>query len=330
MEQVKIIMEQIGMLVLLTLIGLYAKKKEILPENASQTVSKIIVNITLPILTVLSLTKYRFPSSIWADGLAIIGFAIAIHLLAYSAGVIALTRLQLTAKKRNVFLAQLIIGNTVFLAFPLMKSLFGDTGLVYALIYYLVSSTFIWTLGVYLFNKHHISNKKEIFKSLLNPCTIAFAIGILAIVLDIDSLMNGNPEVKRIYDYIYSTFSPVGDMTVALSMIFIGLTMANIDFKQLTRILKDKSIWILVGIKLLIVPLIMMGLLIVLPLEISLIAITVILLESAMPSSTITVAIASEYGADYQYALEIAVVTTVVSIISIPFIILIFNQIVMS
>ncbi|WP_105614695.1 AEC family transporter [Vallitalea okinawensis] len=330
MEQVNIIIEQIGMLVLLTLIGMYAKKKKILPENASQTISKIIVNITLPILTVLSLTKYKFPSSIWTDGLAIIGFAIAIHLLAYSTGVLALTRLQLTAKKRNVFLAQLIIGNTVFLAFPLMQSLFGDTGLVYALIYYLVSSTFIWTLGVYLFNKHHISNKREIFKSLLNPCTIAFAIGILAIVLDIDSLMSSNPEVKGIYDYIYLTFSPVGDMTVALSMIFIGLTMANIDFKQLTKILKDKSIWILVGIKLLIIPFIMMGFLVLLPLEISLIAITVILLESAMPSSTITVAIASEYGADYQYALEIAVVTTVAAIISIPVIILIFNQVILA
>lgn len=326
MEQVNIIIEQIGMLGLLTLIGLFAKKKKILPENASQTISKIIVNITLPILTVLSLTKYKFPSSIWADGLAIIGFAIAIHLLAYGIGILILKRLQLTDKKRNVFLAQLIIGNTVFLAFPLMKSLFGDTGLVYALIYYLVSSTFIWTLGVYLFNKHHISNKKDILKSLLNPCTIAFVIGIIAILLDIDSLMSSNPAVKGIYDYLYQTFSPVGDMTVALSMIFIGLTMANIDFKRLIKILKDKSIWSLVGVKLLVIPFIMMGILIFLPMEISLIAMTVILLESAMPSSTITVAIASEYGADYQYALEIAVVTTVAAIMSIPIIILVFNQ----
>lgn len=327
MEQVKIIIEQIGMLGLLTLIGLIAKKKRILPENASSTISKIIVNITLPILTLLSLTKYKFSDSIWGDGLAIIGFAVFIHLLSYGIGVIITKRLQLADKKTNVYKAQLMIANTVFLAFPLMKSLFGDTGLVYALIYYLVSSTFIWTLGVYLFNKHHVSNKKDIVKSLLNPCTVAFAIGLFAIFIDFDGLMNSIPEVKGAYDYLYQTFSPVGDMTVALSMIFIGLTMANIDFKRLVMILKDRSIWSLVVIKLLAIPFIIMFVLVYWPIKISLVAATVILLESAMPSSTITVAIASEYGADYEYALEIAVMTTVMAIISIPILIIIFNQV---
>lgn len=327
MNQIKIIIEQIALLIIPIILGLIAKKTHILNDQATNNLSKLVVNITLPIMTFFALTQYNFPVFIWKDGIIIILFGIAIHMISFLFGQILSNRLKLDPKKANVFITQLMIGNTAFFAFPIMRSLFGEIGLLYAIIYYLVSIIFIWTLGVYLFNRHHLSNKKDIIKPLLNPCTIAIILGFIMKAINFDYLVNGSIVLANSYNLLYKALSPVGEMTFSLSMIFIGLILGDFSLKRFLAIFTQWPIIILVSIKLFIIPILFITLFYFYTFSLTTIASTVIVIETLMPASTITVAIAKEYDADYKYAMEIAVVTTVISIITIPLLLGLFQLI---
>ncbi|PKM67392.1 MAG: hypothetical protein CVU95_06685 [Firmicutes bacterium HGW-Firmicutes-2] len=316
--ELQIIIIQISKLILLVLVGVYARKLKIIPEEGIAILSKLLIHITLPILTFFSITSYKLPENIFRDGFFIICMGVIIQLFSLFTGKIIAKKLKLDRVKKNVYAAQLMIGNTVYLAFPLMTDLFGNIGLIYAIVYYLVSLTFIWTIGVYLFNKDEMKNIRHIFKSLVNPCTIAFALGVIALILRIDIAMDKWVLFRNTYQFMYDTFYPLGNTTMSLSMVFIGLIIGQMEFKQILGIFKDRSVQILVLVKLIVIPGFFLLVLLFAKEIASEIAIAVIFIETLMPASTVTVAIAKENGSDYTYAMEIAIATTIICLITIP------------
>ncbi len=141
-----------------------------------------------------------------------------------------------------------------------MTAFYSETGLIYAIVYYLISLSFIWTLGVYLFNKHQIKNIKQVFGSLVNPCTIAFVLGILALILRIDKAIENIGWFGTTYNYLYETLYPLGSSTMSISMVFIGLIIGQMKLGDILRIFSSKQMLTLVGIKMVVIPLVIGGL----------------------------------------------------------------------
>lgn len=314
----ELVISQISKLIMLIGVGVFARKKGILNDDSTHVLSRIMLNITLPILTFFSITSYRLPKGILKEGAFIVGLALAVILVSFFVGKLLGHVLNLPDVRKNVYAAQLMIGNTVFLAFPLMQTLFGEIGLIYAIIYYLVSLTFIWTLGVYLFNKHEIKNFNQIIHSLINPCTVAFLLGLGALILRIDMLIEKSTLFGDGYTFLYETLYPLGNTTMSLSMLFIGSIIGKMELKKMVTIFRDKSILIFTITKMILIPLLFLFFLRIVGDQFSQVAKAVIFIETLMPASTITVAIAKENKSDYQYAMEIAIVTTIVCILTIP------------
>lgn len=112
-------------------------------------------------------------------------------------------------------------------------------------------------------------------------------------------------------------------------MVFIGLIIGQMKLGDILRIFSSKQMLTLVGIKMVVIPLVIGGLVYVTKSLASSIAVGgVVLIETLMPASTITVAIARENGSDYQYAMEIAIATTVISVLSIPLMLGLFELII--
>jgi predicted permease len=80
--------------------------------------------------------------------------------------------------------------------------------------------------------------------------------------------------------------------------------------------------------KLIIVPILALLLLIVTGKSLDPIAKYVIILELAMPCGTIVPALAAEYGSDYRSATENVFVTTILGIITIPFIVYLLQSLI--
>jgi hypothetical protein len=312
---ISIIIQQIFVLFLLALIGVIATKLKIIEKDIKTGLTKIIFNITLPFLIITTVSSLEITRQIlidWAIVIVLVFFSIIFFLLL---GKLTDRLLKLPPHKSTIHILHTAFTNAVFLGFPILDALFPNgEGILYGIIYFLTQNTTMWTLGIYLFTKEQNTgngNKKiEAFKKLLNPNTIAFFIGLFMLFLNI-----------HIPEFLFPTLQGLGKTTMYLAMLYVGAILADFHFKLM---LKDKTTFILSLNKLIIGPIlfifILKALVVFTPLSLNSTALAVIVLEAAMPCQTLMVILAKKFNKDDFYATQNLSVSTLFSIITLPFI----------
>lgn len=312
-------------LMLLGLTGFLAGRFGYVPKATGKILSNTVIKITMPFLIIATLTSYKFKKAEIFDGVWIYCFGIIFLLFAYFISYLVSSKLKLKEETNNVYKMSSVFGNVVFLAFPLMDTLFGARGRIYATFFYLANDTILWTLGIYLVNRHNTTKWKDNLKHLINANTIAFVLGILAVVLDFQYYSSNIQILNKLYNLFYNSFSSIGNTTTPLSMLFIGLILSEVKIKSLRDLKKRMPIFVLSLFKLLIVPLVAFFVLSALGNYISDIVKYIVVLQLAMPCGTIITALASQYDSDYRFATECAFFSTIISIVSLPFMMWISN-----
>ena len=104
----------------------------------------------------------------------------------------------------------------------------------------LANDTILWTLGVFLVNKHNKAGWKDNIKHLINGNTIAFAAG-LVILLKVNFMpfIKQIPYIFEVSGFVKSALYPLGEVTVPLSMLFIGLILSEIKISNAGDLLKS-------------------------------------------------------------------------------------------
>lgn len=137
---------------------------------------------------------------------------------------------------------------------------------------------------------------------MLNPATIAFGVSII--------MMLGRWHFPGV---LGTVMNGIGGTTTYLSMLFIGMTLAEVDFRGIFR---HGQLFLIVLIKMLLVPVLLVF---ILPLfGIGDMERTVIILQAAMPAQTILLVLTTEYGGDSLFAAEGVFVTTLASLVTLP------------
>ncbi|MFC2129147.1 AEC family transporter [Bacteroidota bacterium] len=304
-----IILYQVAVLAILVVVGVAATKAKIITESVKNGIADIVFDVTLPLLIITTFARIEIsPTIIKNSGLVFLFTYIAMGIM-YVAGDVFARISKLKGNQRAVFINHHMYGNIVFLGFPLMDALFpGGEGLLYAAIYQLASNSVMWTFGVWVFLKGKGGSKKEIWKNMLNPNTIAFFVGILVMFLRV-----------RLPDIIFEPLNGLGKSTIYLSMLYIGAMLAQTSVKGT---LKKPHVFILSFNKLLLVPAIIA--LVVYTFSFWLfpsfgeISRKVLILEASMPCMATIVVMARKFGSDDTLATENVFVSTLVSMISIP------------
>lgn len=323
MEEVKIIVNQISMLTLLGLIGFIAGKTRYLPENAGTIISRVVVKLTAPLLIFITLAKRELSLENITSILGVYFLGVMFLVISYVIGSAGSKIMRLEGATANIYKMHSMFGNVIFLAFPLLSSLFGDDGLFYGVIFSIANDTLLWTLGIFLVNKHKKTNVKENLKRLINGNTVALCLGllVLGIRMVLGQSVNNLPYVYEVSGFIQDTLNSLGSTTFPLSMLFIGLILAEIKIEKMSDFIKRAHILILALFRLIIVPVLALILLSFTGNWIDPVAKYVIILELAVPCGTIVPALAAEYGSDYRSATENVFVTTVLGILTMPFIV---------
>lgn len=313
-----IIFEQIGMLAILTLIGVIAYKFKVITEDVKKGIVNIIFNITLPLLIIVTIAKQDLTKEIIQNSGLVILFTYLSLFLFFVGGKLSAKLLKIPNRSAPVHILHTLFGNIVLLGFPLIDALFPNTeALLYAALFQLASVSLLWTLGINtLSNKKHHSWKQNL-KNLLNPNTISFFIGLALMFLPF-----------HMPKFIEKPLHGLGECTFYLSMLYIGAMLAELDLK---KILKPFHIFILSFNKLLLLPFLLMLLIYILLLvsgvEMSFVAISVVVLESAMPCQVIITILARRYNQDDVLATKNLMVSTILSIITLPLVFWITTQI---
>ena len=140
-------------------------------------------------------------------------------------------------------------------------------------------------------------------KSVVSPPLLGFIFGVLFLLL---GWTLPQPVLK--------SFKYIGGMTTPLAMIFIGIAISKYRWADIHL---DREVVLAVLGRYVFSPLLVLALVPFFPVPVLMKQVFVML--AAMPAMTNTSIVAKYYGADYQYAAMLTVITTCLAIVVIPF-----------
>ncbi len=299
-----IVVKQVGMLGFIMLLGYLIVKTGYVEAKHKDAISKLIVKLILPCLIISSISKENFDVSRLGElGLVFLLSVLCIGIL-FGIGVITGKLLRVPRATEAAHQMMSCLGNVIFMGYPIIVAMYGETGFFYAIIYWLLNDLFMWTVGVFLLSKNGAEKQESFVKKLINPNTISFGIAIIMFFFGI-----------KLPPVVGEAATSVGGLTTALSMIFIGMTLATVDVK---KTMKKWWIFVIAPIKLVVMPIVFIYLFKFLGVP-ALIA-GVVVLEAAMPAQTVLTILAHEHHADYEYTAVGLFITTVASLVTLPFI----------
>lgn len=118
--------------------------------------------------------------------------------------------------------------------------------------------------------------------------------------------------------------SLIGALNTPLSMIIIGMIIAT---SNILSSLKNKYLWITAALRLVIIPIVTLGLVYLMKLfNIDKEILIVVFILNACPSAAITSVFAIKFNYDENLAASCVVVTTLLSIISLPLFTMLINR----
>ncbi len=320
MQQIDTVVYRILILGILGVTGYIFGKTGYFPENSDTFLSRFIVKLTTPALILTTLAGYNFTRETLVDGVLISCLAVLAMFLSLLLSIGLSALLKLDEAKSKIFRMHLMLGNVGFIGMPLLGEVFGQKGLVYAMFYVIPHDLLLWTVGIYVLGKKKGTGIRESLRNLVNANTIAYAIGLVFILINFQRLAQEYKPLGWVYKLLDNAFSPLANITVYLTMLFIGLTLSKISVGGFSDVFRRYPTYILVFLKLVGIPLGVFCLLNVFGGWIDSFVKTIVVLELAMPCSILVTALSGQYDGDTEFATENVFFSTLLTVFTLPFI----------
>jgi predicted permease len=309
---IDIILNQILILSILVLVGIIGSRANVITKDTKDMLAKVIFNITLPLMLLTNFSRINVTPRILGNSLLVICLSVFVLLFMLLAGWLTTRLFRMKTSDAIIFKTHSLFGNIIFLGFPLISSLYGEEGLLYAGMFQVVSNMFMWTIGVVILNQGNNNSLKKNLLHILNPNTIAVVIGFLMFLFSI-----------KLPQFLLKPLGGLGDSNTYLSMVYIG---AVLYFTSIKVLFNNKTVYILAINRLLLVPAIMffifIGLNLLLQVKIDPLVISVLILQSAMPAMVNIVIMAKVFGADDNLATANVFISTLLAILTLPIVLL--------
>ena len=287
-----VFMTQIFLLCLMA-VGAITAKARIVDVHSRLSLTELALSVFLP-CNILSSFFGTDRSQLFSLGIILV---ISLGIMALSLLLSLMLYMRVAPNQKKILLYATLISNAALLGNPVVENIYGLEGLPYVAVYLLPIRVAIFTAGTAIF-----SGKKGSFKQLVfHPCLVATYLGLVIMIT------NFTPPalVSRL------AFS-LGNCTTPLSMVVVGNILAMVDPKKLLTRLTVYFTFI----RLILIPLLVMGVLLLFRPDPMVAGISVIL--SGMPGAATTSILADKYGGDRELASKIVFVSTLLSIISAP------------
>lgn len=304
-------LSQMSFLFLLIVIGFLLARLNVIPDTGAQILSKLENNVFVPAL-VLSTFANKFTVKSLSVAWQYVLCAVAAVSLSILFALFISKFLSKDAFIRDIITYGLAFSNFGFMGNAVVSSLFPEVFADY-LIYVLPFWTMIYLWGVPTLLMPKTEGKKSIFtelKKLVNPMFIAVLVGMVIGLLQIP-----------LPAFVNTSAESLGNCMSPIAMLLTGLTIAKIDLK---KTFTNFSIYAVSLVRLIVIPLLAMAVLYFLPLSYGLSLCTVCAL--AMPLGLTSIVVPAAYGKDSSAAAGMALISHLLSCITIPFIFLIFQN----
>lgn len=297
-DNLKTIATQVLILYLIAGIGFVTDKLGLFKKADAKRLIDLLFNVILPIAVIHTFMTMEYSKEHIKGILIAFVCAFATHL--FGAGVALITFRKRSLKEQGIYHYAIILSNAAFLALPLAKSVIGNEGIFYCSVYVAVFNMVAFTLGIYEISGHEA--KIDLKKLVLNPGSISVLIGLPLYFLQLD-----------IPHFISYPMEIVGNCNSPLAMIVFGTFLANSSFKNMFA---KKEIYFVSFLRLVLIPLCMLGIFYVCGVRGSLLVAMII--SASAPTATNTAMYAAKYENNTALGSEIAAQSSVLSIITMP------------
>lgn len=203
-----------------------------------------------------------------------------------------------------------VFGNVGYLCIPFLQILVpGDNVVIlYATCSIVAFNLTAWTLGNYILtgDKQFIKLKKAI----LNPPALSFILALPLFILNLNFNRSGS------LDGIAKVCRLFAELVGPLSMTLLGIKFSEMKLKE---IFTDLRVYLSSGIKLVISPLLGISILLLASLFMDIEAVRLnIVAFAAMPTATNLMMFSSLYGKDVKLSAKMVMLSTLLSILTIP------------
>ena len=195
----------------------------------------------------------------------------------------------------------LTYSNIMFMGLPIVRSMYGESAVIYVVIFVMVFNVWIYTSGIMTLQSR-LTESKAMIRKMINPGIVA---ALLAVVIVFAKLPAPTPMVDLL--------AGVGSVTTPLAMMVIGSNVAQVDLRQ---VLTRKDLYGIAVCKLILFPLMVRGvsLLLMGPGVYSNVA-TVL---AAMPTAGNVTMLCAEYDGNTSLAAQGTCICTVLSAVTLP------------
>ncbi|MDO5708294.1 MAG: AEC family transporter [Andreesenia angusta] len=292
-------------------IGYLIRKKNIIGDREVAGLTNIVVLISMPASIISSMNIEFSRSKLFYAGIVLIISLIG-YLLKYLISILFNRLFEKNNTKRSIFSMMILFSNCGFMGIPVAGALFGQEGLFYTAIVNICFNIVTWTLGIKLISEGANRGHKVSIRELIrNPGIISVLIGFSIFLIQIEF-----PKFIEIpLDILASTTTP-------LAMFSIGAFLTSTDIRSVFR---DYKLIVNIIIRLIIFPII--SIFILKPLGLNQNIVGVLILLEAMPVATTVAIFARQFDSDYELASKGVFLSTLVSLITIPIVLTIFNTI---
>lgn len=306
-----LLMEQIVELFIMIFMGFAIVKAGIVKDEESKVLSKIVLYLVIPCVIVnafqVDYTAQTVKGLMIAFVASVILQIILLIIVAVMGKVLSLNEVEV---------ASVYYSNSGNLIVPIVTFILGKEWVLYGCVFMSVQLFFLWTHCKKIISRERSYDWKKI---VLNINMISIAVGVVLFFTRI-----------RLPEVIDNTIGAVGNMIGPASMIVTGMLFAGMNLKQ---IFANKRVYFVSFLRMLVVPLIALVLikgsrLADLSADAPKIMLIVFLAVITPSASTVT-QMCQVYGNDSQYASAINVVTTLSAIITMPVMVLLFENVIM-
>ena len=287
---------------ILLVVGFVAGKVKIIDSVASKRLSALIIKIGQPALIINALIKMDYNAEKLSLGLKTLVFGFAVHIFMAALAFVAFIKIKNVDHRKLTEFAT-IFGNVGFLGMPILNSLFGPEGEFMGAFFIVSFNVFLWTWGIMILARKRDDIKltpKKLFNYGTVPCAIGFILYVCC------------RPFFQFPSFILKSFEFTASICTPVSMFIIGALLATCSLK---KIFGTGKLYILCGVKLVVIPLIVAAVLKLIGLEDWILFAAAV---TSMPSATTVTMLSELYDIDPQYSALAVGSTSLFSVLTMP------------
>lgn len=304
----KLLIYKILQLFVMMILGFLIAKCKVIGAGDSVVLSKISLYLLMP-SAIINAFDFERTEGLMSSLLFAFLAAIVIHVILYLLDLLYARFISKSPVER----ASVMYSNAANLIIPIVSFVLGGEWVIFSTAFLTVQLAFLWSHGVRLFS----AGEKFNIKNLI------FNVNIIAIVIGVIMMLSG----LRLPEFAKDITSSLGGMLGPVAMLIAGMVASNIDFR---KALSNKRIYGVIAVRMVMYPLIILGvlkLLVLIPVLNAEKILLISFLATITPAASTVMQFAQIHNCDAEYATAINILTTVTCILTMPLFVMLFDYV---